>query len=782
MKKICNMAAKAVLLATTAFPATVVMAQTAENADSTVGIAEIVVTAQKREQNLQDVPVSVAVISGEDLAANRVTSLIDVGAVAPGVSVRKTPGGLGSPQIVSRGVVSAGSLPGADKAISINIDGVYIGANYGLTNDLLDLERVEALRGPQGTLFGRNSTGGALSFVTADPTGKFGVRQQVSVGNYSQFQSVTHVELPQVGAFSGYVSYMRNERKGDIVNLQSGLVFDRSNAPGFGRQISASTLGDLKSDAVHLAVKLKPSSTFKAVYKFDWSKARTTPEGTGFIAYDPATAASFGLGGLNAAVAANPPLIAGTSRPDVVRNGFTVPGYAKSQGHNLTATMDLAESLTVKSISAYRKVSAFSSLDNLGLGQLFYPGNPDPFYVQVSQNLNKQRQWSEEVQLNYTSNLMNLTAGALYFKEKVVTGTPDGLASGGIIFGLPLPGNVLPAGKDVSHITSKSAAGYLQAEVHVTPQLDLVGGLRVTRDHKNGNYYRQAPVYAIPLTVSPFKYKSTRVTYLLGANYHFSDDILGFAKYSTGYISGGSVAGVAFAAETAKSFEAGLKSDLFDRHLRLNLTGFFAKYGNMQQQIPGSIINRSDLSLVMINFGDAEAKGFEAEATLVPIRGIVLSGAVAYTDFKFKRFTPLWRSTIIQFGGSPATFPEWLRPSTTANFAASYESEPSEMLGNGRLSIRFDTNYRSKVVTPGIFTTTIQPSMQGIYRTGGNWITNTRASLKGIDVGSGTVEIAAWARNLLNNKGTLWGGYNYFAAGTTYEPARTYGVDVIFSF
>ena len=765
------------LFAAPALTSTLAMAQ-ADNA----AIGEIVVTAQKREQNLQDVPVSVAVIGQQELAASRITNLQDVGSVAPGVSVRKTPGGLGAPQIVVRGVASGGGIPGSDKSISINVDGVYIGANYGLTADMLDLVRVEALRGPQGTLFGRNTTGGALSFVTADPTGTFHVRQEASVGNFNQFRSITHLELPQVGAFSGYVSYMHNERDGDIKNLQSGIVFDRSNAPGFGRQVSAKTLGANRADTVHVALKFEPSDKINLVYKFDWTKAKTTSEGSGLIGYDPVTAAGFGLAGLNAALALNPPLISGTTRPDAVRNAFTVPGKMKSQGHILTANLNLADDLTLKSISAYRKVSAFSTLDNMGFGQLFYPGSSDPFYALVGQNINRQKQWSEELQLNYDSDFVTLTLGGLYYREKVVTGSPDGLTSGATIFGLPLPGNVLPAGRDITFLTAKSLAGYGQAEFHVMPKLDIVGGIRVTRDTKNGTYFNATPVFGIPLTATPFTYKKTKATYLAGVNYHVTNDILAYGKFSTGYISGGSVAGLAFAPETAKSWEAGIKSELFDRRVRLNLTGFYAKYGNLQQSVPGNLAGRPDLNLALVNYGNADAKGFEAEATVVPVNGLTLSGAWAYTDFKFTRFTPLWTNTIIAFGGSPDTFPVWLRPSTTANFAVTYESEPEAAFGNARLMIRFDTNYRSKVITPGIFTTAVQPELQSIYKTGGNWIANARVALTDIPLGSGHLEIAGWARNLVNNRGTVWGNYSYFVAGTTYEPARTYGLDVIVNF
>lgn len=764
-------------------PAALAQSSAAPAAEAPSGaIPEVTVTAQRRAENQQSVPVSIAVMTQSDLDANRVSNLDDLAAVAPGISVRPTIGGAGTTQIVSRGALSTGVIAGTDKAVAINIDGVYNGAGYGLSSDILDLERVEVLRGPQGTLFGRNTTGGALSFVTADPKGVFGFRQAVTIGNYDQFRSTTHLELPQAGPFSAYVTYMHSQRTGDIKNQQSGITFDRSAAAGFGREVSVATLGDNKSNAAHLAVKLAPNDYFTAVYKFDWARADTSASGVGFVAYDAAIAGAFGLAGINAAVAARPPLIAGDRRPDAVRNAFSVPGYMRADGHNLTATYQANEQLTFKSITAYRKESTYAASDNLGLGQLFYPGNPAPFYVQVGHTINREKQWSEEFLTTYASDALTLTAGGLYYKEDTVTGTPDGLAAAGNLFGLPLAGNVLPAGRDVSNNTTKSLAGFGQAEFHVTPKLDLTAGLRVTNDKKDGVYYNAMPLFGVPLTTTVFDYKKTNTTYLAGADYHVNDDLLTYAKYSTGYVSGGSVGGVSFSPETVRSFEAGLKSDLLDRRLRVNLAAFYAKYQGLQQPVPGSFIGRPGLSLVLVNFGTATAKGFELEATAVPVDGLTLAASVAHTNLDYTSFTPFWTNIIVGNGGTVANFPTWLRPATTVNASAAFEMEPIAAFRGARPSLRVDANYRSKAVTPGIFTPSIQPSMQSIFETGGNVITNARFSLKGIDVGAGSVEVAAWARNLLDNKGTAFGTYSVFAAATAYEPARTFGLDVLWSF
>jgi len=785
------------LLGALAMASTTALAQSAATAgsnadDAAGGLEEIVVTAQKREQNLQDVPIAVAALGEEQLKINRVLNLLDLGSVAPGVSVRNAPGGLGAPHVTSRGIDSSGSLPGSDKSISINIDGVYIGAAYGLTNDLLDLVRVEALRGPQGTLFGRNTTGGALSFVTADPTGEFGFRQELSGGNFNHFRSISHLELPQTGAFSGYVSYLHNQRDGDIRNLQSGIVFNRSAAAGYGLETSAKTLGDVETDAARVAVEFAPGDRFKMIYKFDWSKSDNTAGGQGVVAYSPATASGFGLGALNFAL--NPatggraPLLSGTTRPDAVTNAFTTPGESKSSGHTLTATFELNDQMNLKSITAYRKTFAYNAADYSGLGQMFFPGSPTPFYASVSQQVNDHKQTSEELQLNYTSDAVTYTVGGLYFKESGFNGSPDGLTSGGTIFMFPLANNVLPSGRDITYFDGKSWAAFGQVEFHASETLDLVAGARYTDDNKSGQYYRAIPAFGVPLSVSPYKFDGTKTTYLLGANYHLSDDVLLYGKYSTGYISGGSIAGVPFTPETAKSYEVGLKSEFLDRRVRLNVAAFQADYGALQQSVPGSLLARPDLNLALANIGDARAKGLEVELSAVPVDGLTLEAAATYTDFKYQKFTTLWTGTIAAFGGTPGSFPAWLRPKTTVNLGATYESQPLAMGGGARWLVHLDTDYRSEVVTPGIFTSSIATLpgdlgvSQSIYRTGGHWISNARVSLSDISMGSANLEVAAWARNLTDNKGTLWGGYSFFVSSTSYEAARTYGLDIIARF
>ena len=215
--------------------------------EETGGLEEIVVTAQKREQNMQDVPIAVTAISGDTLLTNRVTSVSDLSGLAPGVMVRTAAGGSQLPSFSIRGAISYGVVPGSDKQVSMYIDGVYLGAARGGIFDLPDIQRIEMLRGPQGTLFGRNATAGAVNITTRDPKGEFGVKASITAGNYDQIRGRVSIDLPQMGPFSAYATYVHNYKRGDIRNASAGQVWDRS-AAGKGTARSPEWLGTRKSE------------------------------------------------------------------------------------------------------------------------------------------------------------------------------------------------------------------------------------------------------------------------------------------------------------------------------------------------------------------------------------------------------------------------------------------------------------------------------------------------------------------------------------------------------
>src|ERR1700753_1377341 len=215
------------------------------------GLEEIVVTAQRREQRLQSVPISITALSSEALKANRIETVADLNAVAPNLTVRLGAGGNQSPNYTLRGILGASSAAGQDKGVSPYLDGVYLQAQSGSIFELADIERIEVLKGPQGTLFGRNATGGAIQIITKDPTGELGGYQEFTAGNYAIFRSKTHVDLPAFGPVSASITYLHSQRDGDTKNSGAGTQWNYyGTGTESGTLTSPSRLGDDDTNAV----------------------------------------------------------------------------------------------------------------------------------------------------------------------------------------------------------------------------------------------------------------------------------------------------------------------------------------------------------------------------------------------------------------------------------------------------------------------------------------------------------------------------------------------------
>lgn len=726
---------------------------------SRAAIEEVIVTAQKREQNLQEVPIAVTALSEDALKVNGVTSVMDLNAMVPNITVQNTAGSVGQPSFGIRGVMTQGSNPGQDKAFGIYLDGVALGSLFGFGFETPGLERIEVLRGPQGTLFGRNTTAGAVSIMTSDPSGEFSFRQQLTTGNYDQFKSITRIETPTWGPFSALIAYAHDERDGDIKNLGAGQEWDVSIG-GLGTLASPETLGAKDMDSWFVALQFEPSDNFRLVYKYDRMENDFTPVGNSIVAYTPGP---YAPANLLAAYAENPPPLAGTSRPKYVNNSNTLPSYNESSGHNLTAYLDISDNLSLKNVFGYRKSYIYSIANIDGLGGLMVDGDPYSYILSIASNDHKQ--WSDEIQLNYNTDSLTLTTGAIYFDQEGYEGPP------GLLPRIPYSQVVTDGVYQTSTLTNNNFEGqswavYTQAEFHVTPQMDLVGGYRFTNDQKSGTNQ----VKSVPFT---YDYDHSESTYSLGTNYKLSDETLLYAKYSTGYVSGGAIADIPFEPETVKSWEGGVKTDLFDNRLRFNLALFHSKYDDVQGSTSGRNLGRRELGTVVITEGNLTTKGVELEFTAVPMPGLTLNGNYGYTDFSLKDVSELLCP--------PSSCEKWLlryRAKSTAVLSAQYETEP--LFGEATLVVRIDGNWRSKQAQIPRFPYTAGHEII-VYSPAG-WVANARVALRDIALSSGNLEIALWSRNLFDQDRATSPLTLGDVAGTTYEPARTYGLDVIYNY
>jgi iron complex outermembrane receptor protein len=771
-----------------------------------VGVPDIIVTAQKREQRLQDVPIAISALSSAALVANRITTVRDLDSVTPNLTVRQIVGGSGLPTYSMRGVVSVGSSLGADRGIALYVDGVYLGNAQGSVFELGDIQRIEVLRGPQGTLFGRNSTGGAISVSTADPKGELGVRETLSLGNYDQFRSVTHVDTPSFGPLSASFNFVHSERRGDIRNLGAGTNWDFTSV-GAGRYTSPKYLGGNNIEAGSATVLLD-ADPFRAIYRFDKSQSAQTSSGQGIIYASPFVQKLF-------AAQPNQALLTPVSltRPDAVNNAGVVPSTIKTLGHSLTMTYQISDQLSVKNIAAYRKSSFLGPIQQIdGAGGLINPGPAAvpalalllgaraattigaPYFIQATPVSGGDKQWSDELQFNYQSELVTLTAGALYFRQKSLRGGIGdiGLAEVKSAANQVFPNFVIPFasqptgyGGRESNVTVISKALFGQAEVHVLDKVDLIGGIRYTNDRKRGT---DNTIYSAALPSSfPVIYDNSKVTYNVGINFKPTDKVLLYAKYVTGFISGGFFATQQYNPEVAKSYEAGIKADWFDHRLRTNLSAFSVDYSDLQLTTTGSNLGlNASLTQVIVNAGSARARGFELETTFVPIRPITLNAALGYTDFKYQSLDP-------RVTANASLFQVHERPKWTSIVSAQYQSEP--IFNDVVLVARIDGNWKSghnavasvplatgaNLALFGITTAELQ-RFNDAQKVGAYWLWNGRIALQGFKVGEAKSTVALWGRNLFQNRSVSYAPSLVSLISADYERARTFGLDLTVEF
>ncbi|MDG2002737.1 MAG: TonB-dependent receptor [Novosphingobium sp.] len=757
----------------------------------------IVVTAQKREQNLKDVPVAVTAISGDALVANRVTNVTDLSSLAPGVTVRTSAGGSQLPSFTIRGAVSYGVVPGSDKQVSIYLDGVYISAPRGSIFDLPDVQRIELLRGPQGTLFGRNATAGAVSISTRDPSGEIGAKFTGTVGNRNHYRIGASLDLPKFGPFSGYISYVKNHKRGDIRNVGAGMQWDRTaSQTAFNRGVATSPefLGNKDSDSFFAALKFE-TGDFKTVYKFDRNDYDGSPEGTGYVAHNTAVP---GIGAFITALINSQPGVIPTApngkRPKAVANSYVVPNKSYVEGHSVTSTYEVSDSVTIKNVAAYRtsQLWATSSLGGLSALTLTAQAAPflgfpaflvgTPFTVVSTQSQSRSKQWSDEFQVNYDSDFLTATAGLLWFHSKDWAGEPK--LQGTSFFGLHFGGVLQNTSYSTNFNKASSVAAYTQLEFHLTPQLDVILGGRITSTKKSGNV-----VAGVNLTMEeiiPFTYKDTRPSYLIGVNYKPNDDILVYAKFSTAFVAGGSVGGVPFEPELAQSWEAGVKTELFDRKLRFNLALYYARYKNFQTAQSASFVPSLVLALtgdptlasklgtiVVSQGGLVTAKGFEFDFTIAPTTGVTIGGSLSYDDTTFKNVSPLLLA---------ATGGEWVptyRPNWTGGLYGQYDTQP--LFGDAYMTFRLDGNYQSKMLTAS--NQSRGAYAPAILAEGGYWLLNGRVALRDFEIGGAKAELGLWGKNLTDEGAKTFAlEISGIISGANYIPARSYGLDLTIEF
>ena len=800
---------RAHLLATTTLALATLMAApaawAAEDAAETspasaAQVQEIIVTAQRRAESLQKVPVAVTAISAAQLESLRVTSVRNLAGLAPSLQIN-TQGMQSNPTIIIRGVASGASSNSVDPKVGIYIDGVYIGRAVGSLLDFGDIQRIEVLRGPQGTLFGRNATSGAISVTTATPKGEWGLRATGSYGNDEAFRGKIALDLPQVGPFSVRLSYLHDQIRGDVKNLMGGQTLNLAlRAPEFGTQTFARRLGERNVDGGQVAVH-GDFGNVAADYRFDYTDARASGRGMQTLGVIPDAS-----GQLLAPIVALQPYFGGTVNLGVAGPldavaAATSTEHTVTQGHSLTLTLTASDHFTVKSITALRKFRQDPVVFDLGaaggmrftfqqLGALITPGltpeqiqaalfNPanvpgenDYFFPLLSARATSQKQFSQELQFQVSTDAYQLTAGLFYFHER---------SPGTEVLGIlePAPsGTIVPSPLDAafgSGITrtvgrNSSMAGYGQLTWHVTDRFDLTGGLRGTIDDRKLAILVISGAQGGSLGVGDYSVQYKKLTYTGIATWRPTNDATLFAKVATGYVSGGILSGIPYRPENLTSWEVGAKTQLLGNRVRLNLAAYLNDYKDLQTQ---NFINGKQF---FDNAGKAKIKGFELETEIVPVSGLTLSSSLAYTDFDYRKF--VLNNVDVAAYARPTYFSKW-----TARAAAAYAS-PEIGSSGAHVTAMAEARYRSSYYltsTPLRNILTGQPALEDQNLRPGYWLVNGRIGLADLPLGGTRASISVFGDNLLDKRFISFGAPVLLFTGT-YDRGRTYGVELGVSF
>ncbi len=765
----------ATLLASTAMAMPAIAQDTAS--DDTGGIGDIVVTAQKRAENVQVVPLAISAVSSEYLESRDISSIDRLGSIAPNVKIERAPSNKTISQIAIRGSVTINPAVTWEPAVGLYLDGVYIAKAQGSIFDVADLERVEVLRGPQGTLYGRNALAGAVNLVTKKPTGEAGGSAEISYGNYDYWKGKAVLNLPAMGALSMKVSGQIQKRDGFV------KVGPNPFPQAFlARPNSVSDLGNLNGKSGMIQLRLKPEGNFTADYQFDYSRYNQRTDFSQLVSVlpnslftDPAILAAIAPLGLYA----NPNR---QSTASVDAN----PLYEKTRtyGHSLTLALDMGAS-TLKSISSYRNLRWQDAADLDG----------SPLDIANTQRDTSFHAYSQELQLtgDAMDNRLNYVVGAFAYREKAETLGPQRFF--GFLNQVGAPGAADLQSDYGSH--TKAWALYAQLDYRLTDALKMTLGARYTNEVKD--IRRKFAVGTPRFTLFDVPYggvpdaKFNNFSPTATLSYEASDNVNVYARWARGYKSGGfngetDVAGLIgqpfnctsapgngselcnpYRPEKVDSYELGLKTKLADGKLIFNVAGFWDEHKDIQLSV---FTAQGAAASVVLNAAAARIRGLEFEAVARPIPSLTINGSFAVLDADYKSFID---------GGVDVSnnraFPH--TPKATAALGVDWRVMEGDW---GKLNLTGDYNHVSGYYTFP-FALRGNRAVENVAsntRSPGRDIVNVSARISDFNVGGARTELSFWVRNLTKedrptNFIDFGAGFGGLTLGYFPDP-RTYGL------
>lgn len=657
----------------------------AQQAGGAPQLEEVVVTAQHRSENLQDTSASISALTARDIEGSGVKRIEDISTSLPNVYI--SPRELRTTSISIRGISADLNNPGLDQGVGVYVDGVYMGRAATINSNLFDLERIEVLRGPQGTLYGRNTIAGAVNFISAKPGPTPHVQAQASYGDYNAVSANALVSGPITDKIFASAAVSTDRRDGFVKNLATGTELD-----------------DINSLAGKLAVVLAPGGDWDITLRADAGRDRTH-----------------------------------SGAFDILDNGvFTGAPFADAdpwdrqvaQDYDTTQDRDLfgfsgelnwhAAGGVVTAVTGYRGYTRnnvqdndYTVLDLLGSG--------------VHE---RQRQFSQEVRFaSDAANRFNYVVGAYYFHQSLDTVSTATIGPDLGIYPTRTP--VFINGD----VDTTSGAVFGRAVYRLTDQLSLVGGLRYTSEKKDLLFSQVGdPFQVLAPNIAPrnLSISEDNVSPLATIEWRPREGVLGYVTFSKGFKAGGfnvfsvsATADAKYKSESVDNYEAGFKADFLDRRLRLNGSVFYMDYTNLQanQLILVGGLPQFQTS----NAAKAHSAGLELELAARPTQELQFTAAYGYLDASYSSYP---NATAAGADYTDNTLP--LAPHHNASLAAEWTHPVGDSL---EFVLRGEASYRSRIFF----------AADNAYESGGLTLFNARASIQAAD---GRWRATLWGRNL----------------------------------
>ncbi len=682
-----------------------VVAQNGSNDNQSGVIEEITVTATKRDEGLQDVPISVTAFSQSELDLRGFTGLAGIQESTPNLNFSVQSAGQNVARVTLRGIGTETLVGGGDPGVALHIDGIYVGRNSVAAGDIFDVERVEVLRGPQGTLYGRNATGGSINIVTKRPGSELEGFADITLGNYDNARLRAAVNVPLSDNVSSRITLFSDQRDGFLENLfNTGRdSFDKDSKGGrvqvlwntdSGNEILVrgyhSNFGGVGPGSRFLGADINTPNGYPAGYLVGVSAGPAPPAGGPVVAdlYNGATTTT------------------GQSLLPLPGGFFDIRKDAPEfldqtiQGFDVDGTFDLTDTIVLKSLTSYQ------TNDN----EILVDADGSELPLETRQRATDASQYSQEFNLiSQNDSAFQWILGAYFYHEELTeefeTLTPAGL----LALDAPLPPGAVPGGGGtrqfrVTNHEVDSYALFAQLTYDVSDRLSLTAGLRQTWDDKDqnretgglqdltNNIRFMSPGIAAPLPPDSGSESFSELTYRLSADYAVTDDSLLYASIARGYKSGGfdfnggqllnGTDQVPYQPEFVDALEIGSKNKFFDNRLLVNLTAFYYDYSDLQ------VFRLTAFGPLTDNAAESTIKGLEGEFEWAASDALRFDVSFGYLDATYDQYTIDRPPT--DFSGKRLNYaPEW-----TGHAGAEY-SMP--MAGNNELLFRLDWSYRSEI-------------------------------------------------------------------------------------